>query len=289
MRAPVPSRRCARTRGRWTDPGSSPGSSSRPRSASPSTTSRLSVVTLALPIWPAIFMPLNTRAGVAHAPIEPGTRWLLWLPCDAPWPEKLWRFITPAKPLPLLMPVTSTRSPAANTSAAMICPSSKPGEVVDAQLGEVLLRRTARGLEVAELRLVQTRGLGLTERDLHGRVAVALGRPELHDATRSGLDDAHRYDPVRIVEDLGHAELSAQNPFLRHRSPLMRVGSRRSDLGSFDSRERSARAIPAERDSVVPRGSPMARGLRGPRLTSRTARGWGASHVDHAIVVRRAR
>ena len=70
-----------------------------------------------LPYWPAIFMPLNTRAGVAHAPIEPGERCFLWLPCDAPWPEKLWRFITPEKPLPLLMPVTSTRSPAANTSA----------------------------------------------------------------------------------------------------------------------------------------------------------------------------
>ena len=38
-------------------------------------------------------MPLNTRAGVAHAPIAPGARCFLWLPCDAPWPEKLWRFI----------------------------------------------------------------------------------------------------------------------------------------------------------------------------------------------------
>ena len=30
-----------------------------------------------LPCWPAIFMPLNTRAGVAHAPIEPGRTVLL--------------------------------------------------------------------------------------------------------------------------------------------------------------------------------------------------------------------
>ena len=64
-------------------------------------------------------MPLNTRAGVAHAPIEPGERCFLWLPWHAPWPLKLWRCIAPVKPLPFEMPVTSTRSPAANTSAAI--------------------------------------------------------------------------------------------------------------------------------------------------------------------------
>ena len=61
------------------------------------------MVTRPLPCWPAIFMPLNTRAGVAHAPIEPGERCFLWLPCDAPWPLKLWRCIAPVKPLPLLI------------------------------------------------------------------------------------------------------------------------------------------------------------------------------------------
>ena len=79
-----------------------------------------------LPCWPAIFMPLNTRAGVAQAPIEPGERCFLWLPCDAPWPLKLCRTIAPVKPLPLLMPVTSTRSPAPKTSAPMTWPTSKP-------------------------------------------------------------------------------------------------------------------------------------------------------------------
>ena len=64
-------------------------------------------------------MPLNTRAGVAHAPIAPGARWLLWLPWLAPWPLKLCRTMTPAKPLPLLMPVTSTSSPARKMFAAI--------------------------------------------------------------------------------------------------------------------------------------------------------------------------
>jgi hypothetical protein len=53
------------------------------------------VVTFALPCWPGIPMPLNTREGVAQAPIAPGARCFLWLPWLAPWPLKLWRFITP--------------------------------------------------------------------------------------------------------------------------------------------------------------------------------------------------
>ena len=99
-------------------------------------------------------MPLNTRAGVAHAPIAPGARCFLWLPCDAPWPEKLWRFITPEKPLPLLMPVTSTRSPAANTSAAMTWPSSKPERSSTRSSARYCCGGPRGGLQVAELGLV---------------------------------------------------------------------------------------------------------------------------------------
>src|SRR5690606_8435535 len=55
-------------------PGTEPRRRMRLRSESPSTTSRLRVVVRTLPVWPAIRMPLNTRAGVAHAPIDPGAR-----------------------------------------------------------------------------------------------------------------------------------------------------------------------------------------------------------------------
>ena len=54
------------------------------------------VVTVSVPIRPAIRMPLNTRPGVAQAPIEPGLRWLRWAPWEAPTPWKPWRFMTPA-------------------------------------------------------------------------------------------------------------------------------------------------------------------------------------------------
>src|SRR5262249_27793552 len=44
-------------------PGTAPRTSTSPRSLSVSTTSRLSVVTRTLPIWPAIFLPLKTLPG----------------------------------------------------------------------------------------------------------------------------------------------------------------------------------------------------------------------------------
>ncbi len=57
---------------------------------------------------PAIRVPLKTRLGVAQAPIEPGLRWLRCEPCDELTPANPWRFMTPAVPLPLVRPTTST-------------------------------------------------------------------------------------------------------------------------------------------------------------------------------------
>src|SRR5439155_6852722 len=104
-------------------PGTAPLISSSPRSASTACTVSRGTVVLALPIRPAIFMPWNTRPGVAHPPMDPGDRCLRWVPWEAPRPLKPYRFITPAVPLPLLRPVTSTRSPAPNVSAVSSWPS----------------------------------------------------------------------------------------------------------------------------------------------------------------------
>src|SRR5439155_21689306 len=73
-------------------PGTAPLMSSRSRSASACTTSRFSVVTRWWPTRPAIRVPLNTRDGVAQAPMAPGPRCTLWVPWEAPRPEKLCRF-----------------------------------------------------------------------------------------------------------------------------------------------------------------------------------------------------
>ena len=105
-------------------PGTAPLTRISSRSASAWTTSRLSVVTCWPPMRPAIRVPLKTRAGVAQAPIEPGARWCLWLPWAPPWPLKLWRFMAPAKPLPLDTAVTSTCSPACRMSAVISWPTS---------------------------------------------------------------------------------------------------------------------------------------------------------------------
>src|SRR6266508_1417886 len=100
-------------------PGTAPFTSSRLRSGSAWTTSRLRVVTRSPPMRPAILVPLNTREGVAQAPMAPGERCLRSTPWLAFRPLKPWRFMTPAKPLPLLTAVTSTFSPASRMSTAI--------------------------------------------------------------------------------------------------------------------------------------------------------------------------
>ena len=47
-------------------------------------------------------MPLNTREGVAEAPIEPGAR-TLCEPCDFGPAAKLWRLIVPGEALALAL------------------------------------------------------------------------------------------------------------------------------------------------------------------------------------------
>ena len=76
-------------------------------------------------MWPAIRMPLNTREGVAEAPIEPGAR-TLCEPCDLGPLEKLWRLIVPAKPLPFERPLTFTASPGWNDSTVTVSPTESP-------------------------------------------------------------------------------------------------------------------------------------------------------------------
>ena len=55
---------------------------------------------------PDMRLPLKTRPGYERLPIEPPCRKYSCVPCDAGKPLKWWRFMTPAMPRPLLMPVT---------------------------------------------------------------------------------------------------------------------------------------------------------------------------------------
>src|SRR6202000_1000715 len=119
-----PSRTAARTmtsppRG----PGTAPLMSSRFLSPSTACTVRLCTVVRSPPMRPAIRTPLKTRPGGAQAPIEPGERCLRCVPCEAERPLKPCRFMTPAVPLPLDLPVTSTRWPFSNSVAVISWPS----------------------------------------------------------------------------------------------------------------------------------------------------------------------
>src|SRR5262249_30603139 len=105
-------------------PGTAPPSRIRPLSLSVSTTSRFWVVTCSAPICPAIFLPLNTLPGSWRWPVEP------WLRCttETPWvarrPWKFQRFMAPWKPLPWLVPITSTICPLTKWSAVISAPTS---------------------------------------------------------------------------------------------------------------------------------------------------------------------
>ena len=60
---------------------------------------------------PAIFLPLNTRPGSWRLPVEPCERCATETPWLARSPLNPQRFMAPAKPLPMLVPHTSTNWP----------------------------------------------------------------------------------------------------------------------------------------------------------------------------------
>ena len=76
------------------------------------------IVTLSIPILPAIFFPFKTLPGVVPCPMAPGALCL----SDCPWvfgpPAKCQRLTTPANPFPFEVPVTLTTSPTLKMSEA---------------------------------------------------------------------------------------------------------------------------------------------------------------------------
>ena len=154
-------------------------------------------------------MPLNTRDGVADAPIEPGAR-TLCEPCDFGPLAKLWRLIVPWKPLPFDLPEIFTWSPGENASTVTVSPtSSSPASSRNSRTmsmgGRVGL------LQMAELGLRQRLLLACAEGQLHGLVAVALVRADRGHRTRPGLEHGHALDAAVVEEPLGHAELLGED------------------------------------------------------------------------------
>ena len=155
-------------------PGTAPLTSSRFRVGSTSCTVTPSWVTRLPPIRPAILMPLNTREGVAEAPIEPGARTL----CE-PWArgplEKLWRLIVPWKPLPIPIPETLIASPGCEELDRHRLAGDRALDPA-AELDQRAVGADAEALEVAALGLAELAGGHRVEGELHRLVAVELAR-----------------------------------------------------------------------------------------------------------------
>ena len=135
------------------------------------------------PIRPGPRMPLNTRDGVAEAPIDPGAR-TLCEPCDFGPLAKLWRLIVPWKPLPFDVPETFTRSPTENASTVTVSPTEQLTGLV-AELSEIAMGRGVGLLQMTELGLRERLLLARPERQLDGLIAVALERADPGDRTRA--------------------------------------------------------------------------------------------------------
>ena len=127
--------------------------------------------------------------------------------------------MTPAVPLPLVVPVTSTMRARVEHVRTELLADLVAVESVGAQLDEVPARGDVGRLEVAGDRLGDLARVDLPVGELDGGVAVLLLRADLGDDARPGLDDGHRNDPVVLVEDLGHAELLAQNALCEFAEP----------------------------------------------------------------------
>src|SRR5207302_7877700 len=104
-------------------PGSAPRIKITFRSGSTETTESPRTVERAPPRRPGARVPGSTLATLLM-PTLPTARCIRLFPWESRCPPKLCRFIAPANPLPLLTPTTSTRSPLANTSALIDCPTS---------------------------------------------------------------------------------------------------------------------------------------------------------------------
>ena len=116
------------------------------------------------------------------------------LPCDARFELKLWRVITPEKPRPFVVPVTSTSWPTSNVST----PTTSPGlnfassSVVTWNSFSMSPASTPAFARWPAMRLRDARCAALAERDLHGGVAVGVRRLDLRDAVVRHVEHGHR-------------------------------------------------------------------------------------------------
>jgi len=88
------------------------------------------------------------------------------------------------------------------------------GEVVSAELRQVLELEVARRLEMASCRLGDV--LRFAEADLDGAVTIALRRPELGHEARANLDGGRASQAALPIEELDGAQFASEKSFNCH-------------------------------------------------------------------------
>ena len=160
-------------------------------------------------------LPGNTRPGSCAIQIEPGTLCERLLPCDARCELKWWRLIVPAKPLPIVVPCTSTFWPTANTSTRAPCAPALYSAATSAATRNSWMISPASTPALARWpasRLGHARGLARAEATWSGGVAVGLGGLDLGDAVVRHVEHGDGDGVAVIGEDAHHAHLAAQQP-----------------------------------------------------------------------------
>ena len=154
--------------------------------------------------------------GVGTGPDRSRGAVLLWLPCPAPWPLKLCRFMAPAKPLPLETAMASTRSPALIRSAVSCWPTSYPLASSSRSSTRCRPGSTPAALKWPCSGLLSEDARWTPHVTCRAEYPSRSGGLDLHHPQGRDLEHRHRDGAVVLVPDLGHADLLADDRLGRH-------------------------------------------------------------------------
>ena len=115
--------------------------------------------------------------------------------------------MTPWKPLPIDVPVTSTNWPTTKWSAVSLGADLDQVLRADAELGDLALRLDRGGGEVAAQRLRRVLDLAQADAELQRGVAVLLDGALRDHLAVVELEHGDRHLLARVGEDAGHADL----------------------------------------------------------------------------------
>ena len=143
-------------------------------------------------------------------PVEPWLRWLIDTPWLASRPEKFQRFMPPAKPLPLLVPHTSTLWPTTKCAADSVAPGSSSASGATRNSTSFAFGSTFALAKWPRFGLRHVLHLGAAPAELHGVVAVRLLGARGDHLHLIQMQHGDRHMRAVVLEHPGHAQLLGQ-------------------------------------------------------------------------------